>query len=221
MDEALVTQWNEVVAPGDEVWILGDLAMRPHDESLPKVTRLNGYKILVPGNHDECWEGQRDKQPGEVVGPKERRMRIARQMQYRWAAGIAEIIDDPEPHRMMWRCRISRTQPTTPTRLGTPRCRTQNTARQALTIHLQRAFRRESGAVPYGEVEENDVDDSFIGKSKALLSRNSGEGVESDAWRTARHTYLSCLEVYESVDTHDAHAQFCVHRAQHAFREMA
>ena len=57
MDEALVTQWNEVVAPGDEVWILGDLAMRPHDESLPKVTRLNGYKILVPGNHDECWKG--------------------------------------------------------------------------------------------------------------------------------------------------------------------
>ena len=77
----------------------------------------------------------------------------------------------------------------------------------------------ESGTVPYGEFEQSDID-SFFDESAAFLSRYNGEGVESDAWCAARQTYLSCLQVYESADTHDAHAQFCVHRAQLAFREM-
>lgn len=53
MNEALVTNWNEVVAPTDTVYHLGDfsLAARPVELFTP---RLNGTKILVPGNHDWC-----------------------------------------------------------------------------------------------------------------------------------------------------------------------
>ena len=53
-DEALVERWNAVVRPDDVVWHLGDVAA-----SIPAmerfVPRLNGHKILVAGNRDQCW----------------------------------------------------------------------------------------------------------------------------------------------------------------------
>ncbi|HEX2559701.1 metallophosphoesterase family protein [Phenylobacterium sp.] len=51
MDEALVANWNAVVAPDDVVWHLGDFARtaRRAAEILP---RLNGEKHLVTGNND-------------------------------------------------------------------------------------------------------------------------------------------------------------------------
>lgn len=52
MDEAIIANWNEVVAPEDTVYHLGDVALGAIAESLPKVARLNGYKICVLGNHD-------------------------------------------------------------------------------------------------------------------------------------------------------------------------
>lgn len=55
MDNGLVRRWNEVVAPGDEVWVLGDVALGRIDESLPLVGRLAGRKRLLTGNHDRCW----------------------------------------------------------------------------------------------------------------------------------------------------------------------
>ena len=53
MNEELVKRWNEVVRPGDEVYVLGDVSLNPKlvGEYYP---RLNGYKYLVPGNHDMC-----------------------------------------------------------------------------------------------------------------------------------------------------------------------
>ncbi|WCO67037.1 hypothetical protein PO878_21335 [Iamia majanohamensis] len=60
MDEALVARWNEVVAPDDVVWVLGDVAMGLIDRSLPHVARLAGTKHLVAGNHDRCWDGHDD-----------------------------------------------------------------------------------------------------------------------------------------------------------------
>lgn len=53
MNEDLVNKWNSVVKPEDTVYVLGDfsLAFRPV-EIYPH--RLNGNKILVPGNHDFC-----------------------------------------------------------------------------------------------------------------------------------------------------------------------
>lgn len=53
MNEDLVNKWNEVVKPEDTVICVGDfsLALRPVEVY---TRRLNGYKILVAGNHDWC-----------------------------------------------------------------------------------------------------------------------------------------------------------------------
>lgn len=52
MNDWLVDNWNSVVGPDDTVWVLGDVAMGKLDNSLPVSGQLNGYKILVAGNHD-------------------------------------------------------------------------------------------------------------------------------------------------------------------------
>lgn len=54
MNDALVYNWNQMVAPADTVWVLGDVAIG--SKGLANVSRLNGTKILVAGNHDSCWE---------------------------------------------------------------------------------------------------------------------------------------------------------------------
>jgi calcineurin-like phosphoesterase family protein len=56
MDNDLVQRWNEIVAPDDEVWVLGDVALGRLDDSLTYVTYLNGVKHLVPGNHDRMFK---------------------------------------------------------------------------------------------------------------------------------------------------------------------
>jgi len=52
MNDEIVRRWNKVVAPGDTVFHLGDVALGKIADSLPQVGRLNGYKVLVEGNHD-------------------------------------------------------------------------------------------------------------------------------------------------------------------------
>lgn len=52
MNTEIVRRWNEMVHPQDTVFHLGDVALGKINESLPIVSRLNGYKILVNGNHD-------------------------------------------------------------------------------------------------------------------------------------------------------------------------
>ena len=52
MNAEIVRRWNAVVEPTDHVYHLGDVALGHLDDSLPIVNRLNGYKILVGGNHD-------------------------------------------------------------------------------------------------------------------------------------------------------------------------
>ncbi len=59
MDAELVRRWNERVAPGDTVWVLGDVALGPIHRSLALVGDLAGDKRLVAGNHDRCWPGNR------------------------------------------------------------------------------------------------------------------------------------------------------------------
>ncbi len=52
-DEALIARWNETVAPGDDIWHLGDFAANASREHVAAVfARLNGRKRLVRGNHD-------------------------------------------------------------------------------------------------------------------------------------------------------------------------
>ncbi len=50
MDEALVKNWNSVVRPKDTVYHLGDAVI--NRSALPILTRLNGNKRLIMGNHD-------------------------------------------------------------------------------------------------------------------------------------------------------------------------
>lgn len=52
MNTEIVRRWNETVMPNDIVFHLGDVALGPIAESLPIVGRLNGYIVLVNGNHD-------------------------------------------------------------------------------------------------------------------------------------------------------------------------
>lgn len=52
MNRKIVSNINELVSQGDELWILGDLAMGFLENSLPIVKRIHAKKILVGGNHD-------------------------------------------------------------------------------------------------------------------------------------------------------------------------
>lgn len=55
MDDALVAMWNDIVGAGDDVWVLGDVAMGRIDRSLALVGLMAGTKRLVVGNHDRCF----------------------------------------------------------------------------------------------------------------------------------------------------------------------
>ena len=52
MNEAMVQEWNHLIAADDTVYILGDVAFLPAEKATATVRRLNGRKILVEGNHD-------------------------------------------------------------------------------------------------------------------------------------------------------------------------
>ena len=84
MNQAMVDRWNDVVSDSDEVWIVGDLVMGDLGTNLRcHVSRLKGRKILVPGNHDVCWQ-HRSKGPRRVAD-------------YLDLGGIARIVNDPRP----------------------------------------------------------------------------------------------------------------------------
>jgi calcineurin-like phosphoesterase family protein len=50
MDEAMVKLWNERVKPTDKVYHLGDVVI--NRKALKIMSRLNGDKVLIRGNHD-------------------------------------------------------------------------------------------------------------------------------------------------------------------------
>ncbi len=53
MDAAMMANWNAVVGPGDEVWHLGDFALRPKPDRVAALLEgLSGTKHLVTGNND-------------------------------------------------------------------------------------------------------------------------------------------------------------------------
>ena len=52
-DQALIERWNDTVAPGDEVWHLGDFALGPPPERIAEMLdSLAGRKHLIIGNND-------------------------------------------------------------------------------------------------------------------------------------------------------------------------
>ena len=50
MDEEMVRRWNERVRPKDKVYHLGDVVI--NRRALDIMSRLNGDKVLIRGNHD-------------------------------------------------------------------------------------------------------------------------------------------------------------------------
>jgi calcineurin-like phosphoesterase family protein len=54
MNEHIIKCHNEVVKPSDKVYFLGDVVMSRKNSALKILERLNGEKILVKGNHDQC-----------------------------------------------------------------------------------------------------------------------------------------------------------------------
>jgi len=50
MDEFMVKAWNERVKPNDKVYHLGDVVI--NRKALKIMSRLNGDKVLIRGNHD-------------------------------------------------------------------------------------------------------------------------------------------------------------------------
>lgn len=50
MDQEMTARWNTVVASDDVVYVLGDFGAAGYEAEL--LTKLNGRKYLVKGNHD-------------------------------------------------------------------------------------------------------------------------------------------------------------------------
>ena len=53
MNGAMIARWNETVGPNDDVWHLGDFALRTSAPAAAVlVDALNGHKHLITGNND-------------------------------------------------------------------------------------------------------------------------------------------------------------------------
>lgn len=52
MDDSIISHANRLLTADDELWILGDIAMGPIEQSLARYSELNANLVLVLGNHD-------------------------------------------------------------------------------------------------------------------------------------------------------------------------
>ena len=67
MNETIIERWNATVAPGDTVWVLGDVAMESIGDSLAMCGQLAGRKLLVLGNHDRPFPGYSKTQEKQAM----------------------------------------------------------------------------------------------------------------------------------------------------------
>ena len=51
-DEALIKNWNEVIQPEDEVYILGDIMLNDNEHGIKCLKSLKGNIHIIRGNHD-------------------------------------------------------------------------------------------------------------------------------------------------------------------------
>jgi calcineurin-like phosphoesterase family protein len=55
MDQQMVVRWNSIISPKDEVWHLGDFAVRQARERVSSLlSELHGQKHLIAGNNDDA-----------------------------------------------------------------------------------------------------------------------------------------------------------------------
>ena len=52
MNAALIHNWNSVVTSEDSVYVLGDMSWDTKENTLNMLSKLNGKKYLIRGNHD-------------------------------------------------------------------------------------------------------------------------------------------------------------------------
>jgi len=64
MNELIIRNFNESVCPDDETFFLGDVAMGQIEKAPALISRLNGRKYLVKGNHDKTLCKGRDDNYG-------------------------------------------------------------------------------------------------------------------------------------------------------------
>ena len=62
MDEALISNYNSVVGPNDTVWFIGDVFFCAAPTAKQILSRLNGKKKLILGNHDKMIRNQKPVQ---------------------------------------------------------------------------------------------------------------------------------------------------------------
>ena len=72
MNKEIIKNHNSVITKRDKVFILGDFCLAGKEETAKIVKQLNGYKILVMGNHDR-----------------------SRSVQFWWDVGFNEVIKYP------------------------------------------------------------------------------------------------------------------------------
>src|ERR1035437_10155834 len=53
MNNTILTNWNNVVTPKDEVYLVGDVSFLQASQTRTLLNRLNGKIYLVRGNHDK------------------------------------------------------------------------------------------------------------------------------------------------------------------------
>jgi calcineurin-like phosphoesterase family protein len=55
MDRQMIDRWNSVIGPDDEVWHLGDFAIRQRPDRVAALVKaLHGRKHLIIGNNDDA-----------------------------------------------------------------------------------------------------------------------------------------------------------------------
>jgi len=61
MDLAIINNWNSIITPKDEVYILGDVTFN-REQLLYYMSQLAGRIYIIPGNHDN-WVKQLNRTP--------------------------------------------------------------------------------------------------------------------------------------------------------------
>lgn len=82
MNEGIIENFNRFISPEDTLILVGDLCMGRKDDTIPLLGRINGTKIVVPGNHDPMhpahekrdwkrneWIDRYTSEAGVVIGP--------------------------------------------------------------------------------------------------------------------------------------------------------
>ena len=62
MNDIQIRNWNNVVSPDDDVYMVGDISWSKDPEvNRAILNSLNGHKILIRGNHDGAMKAVRKK----------------------------------------------------------------------------------------------------------------------------------------------------------------